>query len=516
MHLTTTTALLLLQFAVGQTACSQQDILQLHTRLRQPAAEGTDRWHTLQQTVDWKPGQTAIVVCDMWDRHWCPNATARVAELAPAMNEVIGAARKRGVLIIHCPSDTLDFYEGTPQRKRAQAAPVVATSIPLQNWCHLDADVEGKSLPIDDSDGGCDCESPVKSFKAWSRQHPAIQIAEEDAITDSAEAFYLMKQRGITNVIVMGVHTNMCVLGRPFSIRQMVQQGQNVVLMRDMTDTMYNPKMSPFVSHFTGTDLVVQHIEQYWCPTILSADFTGKPEFRFSEDRRPHVVVLCSEPEYQTEQSLPPFALQELGQDFRVSFVWHDERDPNHFPGLEVLRDADALLVSVRRRTPRPQELALVREYVAAGKPVIGIRTANHAFCLRNKDAAAGLAQWPEFDRDVIGGSYTNHYGDGPLTTLSVASPELAEHPILAGVDLSEFQGHGSLYKVAPLQPGATAILHGSIPNETAEPVAWLYRRADGGRSFYSSLGHIEDFAQPAFRTMLRNAITFLSESSGQ
>ncbi|HCP13998.1 MAG TPA: protein-signal peptide and transmembrane prediction, partial [Planctomycetaceae bacterium] len=76
---------------------------------------------------------------------------------------------------------------------------------------------------------------PVQSQRAWTRQHPAIQIAAGDAITDSAEAFYLMKQRGIKNVIVMGVHTNMCVLGRPFSIRQMVLQGQNVVLMRDMT-----------------------------------------------------------------------------------------------------------------------------------------------------------------------------------------------------------------------------------------------------------------------------------------
>jgi hypothetical protein len=149
-----------------------------------------------------------------------------------------------------------------PQRRLAQAAPKIETKIPLQNWCHLDTNIEGKSLPIDDSDGGCDCETPVRNYRAWSRQHPAIKIRDGDAVTDSAEAFYLMKQRGISNVVVMGVHTNMCVLGRPFSIRQMVQQGQNVVLMRDMTDTMYNPQMAPFVSHFTGTDLVIEHIEK--------------------------------------------------------------------------------------------------------------------------------------------------------------------------------------------------------------------------------------------------------------
>lgn len=162
------------------------------------------------------------------------------------MNEVIKQARARGVFIIHCPSDTMDFYKDFPQRKLAQAAPIVETKIPLERWCHLDKTREGDTLPIDDSDGGCDCDSPVKNYRAWSRQHPALEIAEQDAITDSGEAFYLMKQRGIQNVIVMGVHTNICVLGRPFSIRQMVRQGQNVVLMRDMTDTMYNPALARF------------------------------------------------------------------------------------------------------------------------------------------------------------------------------------------------------------------------------------------------------------------------------
>ena len=108
---------------------------------------------------------------------------------------------------------------------------------------------------------------------------------EGDAITDSAEAYYLMRERGITNVIVMGVHINMCVLGRPFAIRQLVSQGQNVLLMRDMTDSMYNHLKRPYVSHFRGTELVVEHIERYWCPSITSADFLGGLPFRFKDDR---------------------------------------------------------------------------------------------------------------------------------------------------------------------------------------------------------------------------------------
>ena len=84
----------------------------------------------------------------------------------------------------------------------------------------------------------------------------------------------------------MGVHLNMCVLGRPVGIRQMVNIGKNVVLMRDMTDTMYNPKKRPFVSHFDGTDLVVKHVEKFWCPSITSTAISGKAPFRFKNDPR--------------------------------------------------------------------------------------------------------------------------------------------------------------------------------------------------------------------------------------
>ncbi|MDA0348742.1 MAG: isochorismatase family protein [Verrucomicrobia bacterium] len=253
--------------------------LDLNTRYQNKTADGTFGLMNEKRTL--VAEQTAIVVCDMWDKHWCKGATQRVAEMAPRMNAVISKAREQGVLIIHCPSNTLDFYKDHPARKLAMSAPVVEAKVPLQTWCHLDPENEA-ALPIDDSDGGCDDEPMCKNYKAWSRQIEAIEIKDGDAITDSAEAYNLMKQRGITNVIAMGVHLNMCVLGRPFSIRQMVYQDQNVFLMRDLTDTMYNSRMPPYVDHFSGTDLVVDHVEKYWCPTITSADFLGGKPFVFA------------------------------------------------------------------------------------------------------------------------------------------------------------------------------------------------------------------------------------------
>jgi len=103
-----------------------------------------------------------------------------------------------------------------------------------------------------------------------------------DALTDNGqETWNLLQQRGIRNVILTGVHLNMCVLGRPFGIRQLVYLGENVALMRDMTDTMYNHEKRPQVSHFEGTDLVIGHVERHWCPSFVSSDITGKPAFAF-------------------------------------------------------------------------------------------------------------------------------------------------------------------------------------------------------------------------------------------
>jgi nicotinamidase-related amidase len=239
--------------------------------------------------ASWEPNKTAIIVCDMWDDHWCKSAARRVGEMAGPLNETLKAARARGVFIIHAPSTTTDFYRNTPQRRRAQTAPFSPTPVPLVTsprwgtaWYWTDAKREGV-LPIDDSDMGCDCKVKCEIASPWKRQIATIEIAEADAITDDGqETWNLLASRGINNVILCGVHLNMCVLGRPFAIRQMTALGQNVALMRDMTDTMYNPERPPGVSHFAGTDLMIAHVERYWCPTFTSSDLTGKAEFRFS------------------------------------------------------------------------------------------------------------------------------------------------------------------------------------------------------------------------------------------
>lgn len=216
------------------------------------------------------PAKSALVICDMWDDHWCKAAAERCGKLAKTTAPVVEAARKAGFTIIHCPSDTMDYYKESKARQRAKDAKKVEPPKAKE--------IEAPALPIDDSDGGCDDAAPVKFFKAWTRQHEAIPVDEaKDYVTDNGrEVYNILQERGVKAVLVLGVHTNMCVLNRSFAIKQLRKWDVDCLLVRDLTDAMYNPKKKPFVEHAEGTQLVIQHIEQYWCPSIESKDLLGK------------------------------------------------------------------------------------------------------------------------------------------------------------------------------------------------------------------------------------------------
>jgi nicotinamidase-related amidase/type 1 glutamine amidotransferase len=510
---------------VATAAHAADGQLTVHKRSRVPQGEG----YAIQEKAEsWNPRETAIIVCDMWDSHHCLNAVRRCVEMAPRMNEVLSQARGQGVTIIHAPSSCMAPYESHPGRKLAQSQPKAA-NLPegIQEWCRHIPEEDKGAYPIDQNDGGEDddlAEHQVwheklaalgRNPKApWKAQIGLLTIAGEDAISDSGvEIWNLLEARGIKNVVLLGVHTNMCVLGRPFGLRQMAKNGKNVVLMRDMTDTMYNPAKAPFVNHFTGTDLIVEHIEKFVCPTITSVDVLGGEPFRFARDKR-KVAILIGDDEYETATTLPAFVqsdLQPLG--FDVTIVHSDAQDKNNFPGMaEAIAKSDLVLVSVRRRLPPKEQLDALRAHISAGKPVVGIRTACHAWCLRDpkqNEAAAkeGRGVWPEFDAQVFGGNYTNHHGNGPKTAISVAVNS-ADHPVLRGVEVASLVGNGSLYKVSPLAKGTVPVLIGEIPGQNPEPVAWTNLAGPAqARVFNTTLGHAEDFANPAFRKVLVNAL---------
>jgi nicotinamidase-related amidase len=235
----------------------------LTLRTRKEVFRGSDEWQPVSFQRTFRSRECALVLCDMWDRHWCRGATQRVSVLARRAAPVIARLRDSGMLIIHAPSETMGFYKDAPQRAQIQSAARLAPPAPKN--------LPDPALPVDDSDGGCDTDD--KFFKAWTRQHPDIPIKPGDLISDSGEEIYsVLKSRGIGNLLVAGVHTNMCVLNRSFAIRQMTKWGIRCILIRDLTDAMYDPKDSPYVSHDRGTEMVVEHIEKYWAPTVTSEE----------------------------------------------------------------------------------------------------------------------------------------------------------------------------------------------------------------------------------------------------
>jgi nicotinamidase-related amidase len=251
--------------------------LRLHARERVETAPKSGEFRLVERDLDWKAAETAIIICDMWDDHPCQMSAHRVDVMAPEMNRVVSAARSLGVQIIHAPSSGMPHYAQTPARLRLVGAPVVKPPFKLAESCLLDPEREAE-YPIPNTTTikeGCDDPVYGGDYPSSRRQHPAIKIVGFDGVSDSgAEIYNFFEQIGIKNVVLMGVHTHHCILVRSFGIRQMVKLGKHVVLCRDLTDAMYDPRKPPYVSHARGTELAVEHIEKYWCPSIESSDLT--------------------------------------------------------------------------------------------------------------------------------------------------------------------------------------------------------------------------------------------------
>jgi type 1 glutamine amidotransferase/nicotinamidase-related amidase len=459
-------------------------------RTRVPVSGNQALLEVIEKQVDYAPSETALVICDMWDTHWCKSASARTGQIAPRIDALAKAMRARGSLIIHAPSDTMKFYADAPGRKLAMAAPKAEPPSPPNR-------LGGPPLPIDDKDNGCDDEPQctIPNGKTipypWKRQIESIQVADTDAITDNGQEVYnLLRQKGIKRLLVCGVHTNMCILHRSFAIKQMTRWGIDCALVRDCTDAMYNPRRAPYVSHACGTGMVIEHIEQHWCPTILSSAI-------LADARKPKVLLISAEQEYKASETLPAFAkevLEPLG--FATQHINSD--DTKSIPGLEAMNDADVLVLYLRRRTLPDDEMAKFKAWFDAGKPVVALRTASH-----------GFQTYLEFDKEILGGNYSNHYGKGAATKVALID-KARDHPILRGVK-EPFESNGTLYKVSPLKEGTTPLLMGTFQDKPAEPVAWT-NSYKGGRIFYSSLGHPDDFKLPQFRTLLTNAILWAAD----
>lgn len=192
-----------------------------------------------------------------------------------------------------------------------------------------------------------------------------------------------------------------------------------------------------------------------------------------------------------------------------------DENYEKNIPGLEKLQDADLAVFFLRWRLLPKEQVALIKKYLDSGKPVMGFRTTSHSFHYPKGDE---LEHWNAFGEFAFGTppgwggtSGHTHYGHKSSTDVSIA-PDALKNPILTGVD-KNFHVRSWLYRVLPDYPptGATRLLIGKSVDPDKEaienPVAWTYHTEKGGRAFYTSMGHPDDFQVESFQRLVVNAV---------
>jgi hypothetical protein len=225
------------------------------------------RGHVRVEQEKIAPARVGVVVVDMWNYHWCKTATMRVAALVPRMHKALDAARELGMTVMLCPSDVVDNYAGWPQREVIFGLPRHA----VPALAHIEC-------PPPPNGGGCACGRDRCTVNyGWDAMHPDLHIARDDLMPDTLQDVYsICKERGLTHLIYMGVHTQVCLLGKPMGLRNLKAAGLRCILARDLTDA--HPGYDP-ASGFTPdrhTAEVVEHFEKHLAPTINMAEELSK------------------------------------------------------------------------------------------------------------------------------------------------------------------------------------------------------------------------------------------------
>ena len=258
--------------------------------------------------------------------------------------------------------------------------------------------------------------------------------------------------------------------------------------------------------------------------------------------RGKHVVLVAGDEEYRSEEALPQLGrilAQHHGfrctvlfaQDPKTGLIDPDKRD--HIPGLEALDSADMLVLFTRFRQLPDEDMRHIVEYVESGKPVLGIRTATHAFAY-DKDSKSPYARWSwdstewpgGFGKQVLGETWVSHHGKhGSQSSRGVLNKAAADHPILRGIKDGDIWGPTDVYGVRLPLPGDSKplvmgqVLEGMRPddkpvagkqNDPMMPLAWTksYTGTAGkaARVFTTTMGSSQDFASEGFRRLVVNA----------
>lgn len=251
-----------------------------------------------------------------------------------------------------------------------------------------------------------------------------------------------------------------------------------------------------------------------------------------------HIVLVSGDEEYRTEEGFPQLGkILAKHHGFKCTVLFAIDKDGtinpnvnNNIPGLEALKSADLMIIGTRFRDLPDEQMKHVVEFVESGKPIIGLRTATHAFNLKSKTYAKyswSNKEWDGgFGRQVLGETWISHHGNhGRQSTRGIVAKDNATHPILRGIADGDIWGTTDVYGVRlPLPPDSKPLIFGQVlegmkatdkpvtgkKNDPMMPVAWTktYTVAPGktGRVFTTTMGASQDLESEGLRRLLVNA----------
>jgi putative heme-binding domain-containing protein len=256
------------------------------------------------------------------------------------------------------------------------------------------------------------------------------------------------------------------------------------------------------------------------------------------------IVLISGDEEYRSEEALPMLGKilsQRHGFDCTVHFAVDpqtgiiDSNNQNNIPGLEQLDDADLMIIATRFRELPDEQMKHVVDFVNAGKPVIGLRTATHAFNYsKQKDSpyvewSFSSGKWPGgFGRQILGDTWISHHGNhGHEATRGAINEQQKENPVLRGVN--DAFGQTDVYGIKNLTSDAKVLLYGQVvagmkpsdppvacdKNHPMMPLAWLkpFTAPSGktGEAFCTTMGASIDFTNEGLRRLVVNAAYYLT-----
>jgi len=249
-----------------------------------------------------------------------------------------------------------------------------------------------------------------------------------------------------------------------------------------------------------------------------------------------HIVLISGDEEYRSEEGLPQLGkILATHHGFKCTVLFAvdpetGEIDPNNrenIPGLRALEDADLMIIATRFRELPDDQMTFIADYVESGRPIIGLRTATHAF--NNPEGSTydhyrwNSQEWPGgFGRQVLGETWISHHGHHKVeSTRGLVAEGAEDHPITRGISDGDIWGPTDVYGVRLPLPGDSRpiilgqVLTGMSPddppvsgemNDPMLPVAWT-KTYKGTRVFTTTMGASTDLESQGLRRLLVNAV---------